>query len=325
MKRMNDCMGNKRVLITGGAGFIGSHLAKRLLNTGNDVTILDNLTTGESNNIPSGADFINCDISKKKTYKTLTGREFSHVLHLAAQSSGEISNEKPDLDLEVNTLGTLLLLRWCIKHNIPHFIYASSMAVYGDTDKNPISETDPCSPLSFYGISKFSSEQYIHHFSKKGLNTTIFRMFSVYGPGQNMSNLKQGMVSIFMAYLMENEEIWVKGSKDRFRDFIYIDDVVDAWVSAMDQPAAYGKTYNLATGKKTFVHQLINQEIKTFNLNPETYPVKYEGTTPADQFGLYADVSKIRSELNWYPKTDLKTGLALMADWVRDKYSVDRL
>ncbi len=239
-----------RVLITGGAGFIGSHLAKRLLDTGYNVTILDNLTTGETDNIPSRADFIHGDISKKKIYKALTGRKFSHVLHLAAQSSGEISDERPELDLEVNTLGTLLLLRWCLKNKIPRFIYASSMAVYGDTLKNPVSETDPCNPLSFYGISKFSSEQYIRHFSKKGLNTTIFRMFSVYGPGQNMSNLKQGMASIFMAYLIKNEEIWVKGSKDRFRDFIYIDDVVDAWLSAMDQPVAYGKTYNLATGEK---------------------------------------------------------------------------
>lgn len=177
---------------------------------------------------------------------------------------------------------------------------------------------DPCHPLSFYGISKFSSEQYIHHFSNKGLNTTVFRMFSVYGPGQNMGNLKQGMVSIFMAYLIKNEEIWVKGSKDRYRDFTYIDDVVDAWVSAMDNPATYGQTYNLATGKKTFVYQLINEEMKSFNLNPDTYPVKYEGSTPADQFGLFADITKIRSDLNWSPKTDLKTGLAHTVDWIRE-------
>jgi len=309
-------MGGK-ILITGGAGFIGSHLAKRLLDTGYEVAIIDNLSTGNASNIPSSADFIESDISKKKTYKTISGQKFSYVLHLAAQSSGEISDEKPELDLEVNTLGTLLLLRWCMKERISRFLYASSMAVYGNALKNPVTELDPCHPLSFYGISKFSSEQYIHHFSNKGLNTTVFRMFSVYGPGQNMGNLKQGMISIFMAYLMKNEEIWVKGSKDRFRDFIYIDDVIDAWISAMDNPATYGQTYNLATGKKTFIHQLINEEIKSFNLNPDTYPVKYEGSTPADQFGLFADITKIRSDLDWVPKTDLKTGLTHMADWVR--------
>ena len=111
----------------------------------------------------------------------------------------------------------------------------------------------------------------------------------------------------------------MKGSRYRFRDFIYIDDVVDAWVMAIDKPVTFGKTYNLATGKKTFVHQLINKEIKTFNLDPMTYPVKYEGTTPSDQFGLYADVSKIQLDLNWHPKTNLKTGLARMADWAAKK------
>ena len=309
----------RNVLITGGAGFIGSHIAKRLLTTGYDVTILDNLTTGDIANIPNGATFIDCDIAKKKTYRLLNGEKFSHVLHLAAQSSGEISDEKPELDLEVNTLGTLLLLRWCMKEKIPRFLYASSMAVYGTAEKNPVMETDPCHPLSFYGISKFSSEQYIRHFSNKGLNTTIFRMFSVYGPGQNMSNLKQGMVSIFLAYLMKKEEIWVKGSGDRFRDFTYIDDVVDAWIAALDNPASYGQTYNLATGRKTFVRELINEEIKCCHLNPDTYPVRYEGSTPSDQFGLFADITKIRSDLHWSPKTDLKTGLEKMVDWIRQE------
>ncbi|HVN73475.1 MAG TPA: NAD-dependent epimerase/dehydratase family protein [Methanoregula sp.] len=308
------------VLVTGGAGFIGSHIARRLLDTGYDVTILDNMATGEEGKIPDGAKFIGCDISRKKTYRDLGDRTFSCVLHLAAQSSGEISNERPEFDLEVNTLGTLLLLRWCMKQKIPRFLYASSMAVYGDTEKNPVAETDPCAPLSFYGISKFASEQYIRHFAAKGLKTTIFRMFSVYGPGQNMANMKQGMVSIFMAYLMKNEEIWVKGSRDRFRDFVYIDDVAEAWIAAVDNPASYGKTYNLATGRKTHVHELITEEIKTFRQDPMTYPVRYEGTTPADQFGLYADITRIRSDLGWEPKTDLRIGLERMAGWVQKEF-----
>ena len=311
---------DRNVLITGGAGFIGSHLAKRLLDDGYEVTVIDNLATGHAANIPRGADFIESDIARETTYTRMTGQKFSHVLHLAAQSSGEISEEKPELDLQVNTLGTLLLLRWCKKERISRFLYASSMAVYGNTQKIPVKETDPCHPLSFYGISKFSGEQYIHHFSGQGINTTVFRMFSVYGPGQDMGNLKQGMVSIFMAYLMNNEEILVKGNKDRFRDFIYISDVVDAWTAAMDNPAAYGQTYNLATGKKTYVHELITEEIRSFNLDPDTYPVKYEGSTPSDQFGLFADITKLRSDLPWSPKTDLKTGLSRMAGWVRERY-----
>jgi len=277
----------KNVLITGGAGFIGSHIARRLISLNHTVTIIDNLSTGDEENIPTGADFIEADISKKKTYSFLSAKKFDAVLHLAAQSSGEVSNEKPDSDLKVNTLSTLLLLKWCAKNKIPRFMYASSMAVYGNPLHNPVSENEVCRPLSFYGISKMSSEHYIQHFSRQGLATTCFRMFSVYGPGQNMANMKQGMVSIFLTYLLKGEKIWVKGSGDRFRDFMYIDDVVDVWCSAIDNERTYGKIYNLATGKKTLVRKLVENEMTLFGVNPHTYPVKYKGITPADQFGLY--------------------------------------
>nr|WP_321351998.1 NAD-dependent epimerase/dehydratase family protein [uncultured Methanoregula sp.] len=307
----------KHILITGGAGFIGSHLAKRCLHAGYDVTIVDNLSTGEPANIPQGVNFIDADISSPEWLDPLKQKPVHAVLHLAAQSSGEVSDEHPDLDLKVNTLGTLLLLKWCLENHVNHFLYASSMAVYGNVEHNPVHEDVYCYPLSFYGISKYTSEQYIRHFSKKGLNTTCFRMFSVYGPGQNMKNMKQGMVSIFLAYLMNNEPVHVKGSKERFRDFIYIDDVVDAWLLALDNPKAFGKTYNLATGRKTLVGTLVDEEILAFGLNRKTYPVKYEGNTPADQFGLYADISRIRKDLNWEPQISLPEGLKKMVSWLK--------
>lgn len=313
-------MTRKKVIITGGAGFIGSHIARRLRDTGYDVVIIDNLVTGNINNIPHEVEFIEGDISKKKLIGSLPRKDVYAVLHLAAQSSGEISHEIPQLDLKVNTLGTLLLLQWCLKHCIPRFVYASSMAIYGDVTHNPVLETHPCNPLSFYGISKLSSEQYVQHFARGGLNTTCFRMFSVYGPGQNMTNMKQGMVSIFLAYLMREEEIWVKGSKDRFRDFIYIDDVVDVWCSALENKKTYGKIYNLATGIKTTVGYLVHQEIELFGKDPKKYPVKFEGSTPADQFGLYADISLLNKDLSWKPKVSLENGLKRMISWVKKEY-----
>ena len=312
----------KKVLITGGAGFIGSHIAKRLQETGYEVIVIDNLITGNTNNIPKGVKFIEGDISKQKVISSLPHKDIFAVLHLAAQSSGEISQEKPDFDLKVNTLGTLLLLKWCREHDVPRFIYASSMAVYGDTLHNPVSENITCNPLSFYGISKLSSEHYIQHFTREGLATTCFRMFSVYGPGQNMTNMKQGMASIFLAFLLKGEEIWVKGSKDRFRDFIYIDDVVDVWCSSLKNEKTYGKIYNLATGKKTFVRELVEKEVKYFGFDPETYPVKYEGSTPADQFGLYADISALKQDLNWGPGVSLDNGLKNMISWVKKEYRI---
>lgn len=310
----------KKILITGGAGFIGSHLAKRCIDGGDSVTIVDNLSSGDISNVPEDAECIIGDISEKKTYRTLlAGRKFDCVLHLAAQSSGEISDERPDLDLRSNTLGTLLLLQWCKKQDVPRFLYASSMAVYGNPQKVPVSEATPPAPLSFYGISKMAAEHYIFSYSGKGLQTTVFRMFSVYGPGQDLNNLKQGMVSIFLAYLLKNEPVWVRGSRDRFRDFIYIDDVADAWYKSISNKKTYGKTYNLATGRKTFVHELIREEILSLGLDPDIYPVRYEGFTPADQFGLYADIGRIRKDLDWKPRYSLKDGLALMARWAKGR------
>ncbi|MGE5832790.1 MAG: NAD-dependent epimerase/dehydratase family protein, partial [Methanomicrobiales archaeon] len=260
-----EAAGRKRhLLVTGGAGFIGSHLARRCLSLGHEVTVIDNLATGQRGNVPPGAAFIEGDISDEATLDRIPPGRIDAVLHLAAQSSGEISDERPDLDLRVNTLGTLLLLSFCRRRGIPRFLYASSMAVYGDPPRNPVSEEVPCHPLSFYGISKRASELYIDHFGRAGLATTCFRMFSVYGPGQDLSNLKQGMVSIFLAYLLEGKPIHVKGSGDRFRDFVYIDDVVEAWIRALDQPATYGKVYNLATGVRTLVRELVREEIRAF-------------------------------------------------------------
>jgi len=310
----------KEILLTGGAGFIGSHLAKRLLSCGHEVTIVDNLSTGDMGNLPPNATFVKADISQKGVFNKIPKKKYDAVLHLAAQSSGEISNEKPELDLKVNALSTLLLLNWCIKSHVPRFVYASSMAVYGDAAKSPVSEDDICQPLSFYGISKLSSEQYVQHFSKEGLATTCFRMFSVYGPGQNMANMKQGMASIFLAYLLKGEQIWVKGSGDRFRDFIFIDDVVDAWCISLDNPCTHGKIYNLATGRKTLVHELVEKEISICGFDPVSYPVKYEGFTPADQFGLYADISHLKKDIGWEPRINLDEGLKRMFSWAKKKY-----
>lgn len=308
---------HKKILVTGGAGFIGSNIARRCILDGHDVVIVDNLSTGKAENIPDACTFIEMDISQEKDYEKLVEMEFDAILHLAAQSSGEISDEKPQMDLLVNSLGTLLLLKWAKKKNIKRFIYASSMAVYGTPKTIPVPETENCQPLSFYGISKLTGEHYVQHFSNDGLETTIFRMFSVYGPGQNMENLKQGMVSIFMAYLLKKETVIVKGSKDRFRDFIYIDDVVDAWLSALNDSKSFGKIYNLGTGMKTRVEELICEEIEAFGLD-SNYPVDYKGTTPSDQFGLYSNISKIKNDIGWNPKFTLNRGLNIMIKWVKN-------
>jgi UDP-glucose 4-epimerase len=305
------------VLITGGAGFIGSALARALIAQGTGVCVVDNLSTGKRENIPPDAEFLQLDVSDPGFIEHLPGRQFAAVCHLAAQSSGELSGHDPLYDVRTNALATLLLSRWCARRGIRRFVYASSMAIYGNPTHLPVSESQPCVPMSFYGISKWASENYLRLAERDGLSSTSLRMFSVYGPGQNMQNLKQGMASIFMAYVARGVEVPVTGSLRRFRDFVYVDDVVEAWLSALALASTPSAAYNVGSGQPVTVRGLLDELLKAMRL-PSDYPVAERAGSAADQFGLYADVQLIQRDLGWRADTPLATGLGLMADWVRN-------
>lgn len=305
----------RNALVTGGAGFIGSHLSRRLLEDGWNVTILDNLSTGYRDNIPEGAEFYDVDISNEDFISKLPNTQYDVVFHLAAQSSGEISFDDSIYDFKTNSLSTLVLLDWCLKNNINRFIYTSSMSIYGDQDVQPVKTNFCPSPKSFYGAGKLASESYVNLYSQMGINTTSLRLFNVYGPGQNMNNLRQGMVSIYMAYILKNQEILVKGSPDRYRDLVYIDDVVEAYIRCLDRPETYGKTYNVATGMKTTVKDLLNAELNAFGYDISKYPIKYGDSTPGDTFGISADMLTTKNDLCWEPRTTLDEGLKKMVKW----------
>ena len=307
----------QNILVTGGAGFIGSCLSSRLIDEGYNVVVIDNLSTGFESNIPQKAEFVKLDISNEDFLKKLPEIRFDYVFHLAAQSSGEVSFEDPAYDVKTNVMGTLLLLNWFMEKRIKRFIYTSSMSIYGDNQDLPVKETAPPRPLSFYGVGKLASEKYTDIFIKKGLPVTILRLFNVYGPGQNMRNLKQGMVSIYMAYIAKDEPILVKGSRDRFRDFIYIDDVVDAFVRTAFSEKAANKTFNVGIGKQTFVWQLLDEITKAFGYKIGDYPIQFKGSTPGDQIGIYADISKIKRYLSWEPKVELADGIVKMVEWLK--------
>ncbi len=306
-------------LVTGGAGFIGSHLAVRLIREGWRVYIVDNLSTGFESNIPKGAEFIFLDISREDFTNSLPDVQMDAVFHFAAQSSGEISFDNPCYDLKTNCLSTLLLLEWSLKRNVKHFLFTSSMSIYGDQEVQPVREDAMPNPNSFYGVGKLASESYLNIYSKLGLKTTSLRLFNVYGPGQNMKNLRQGMVSIYMAYILQNREVIVKGAPDRYRDLIYIDDVVDAYCTALFNPAAFGKSFNVATGVKTTVQELIDMEISTFGFDPKSYPVSYTDGTPGDTFGIVADVAAIKNDIGWSAKVPIADGLERMIQWAKQQ------
>ena len=201
----------KNFLITGAAGFIGSALARKLVKN-NNVTTIDNLSTGFESNIPKGVNFINGDCSDIETINKLNNQKFDCIFHIAGQSSGEISFENPAYDLKTNTLSTLLLLNYAKKNKCKKFIYASTMSVYGDQKEEKANESMYCNPKSFYAVGKLASENYCKIYSSKNLNITCLRLFNVYGPGQNMKNLKQGMVSIYLEQIFNKKELIVKGS-----------------------------------------------------------------------------------------------------------------
>ncbi len=292
-----------KVLITGVAGFIGSHLADFFLKSNIKVIGVDDLSIGKEKNVPEGVEFYKFDLSDKNKMSILPN-DCQIILHLAGQSSGEMSFDDPVLDLKKNTQTTLNLINYGIENKSQKFVYASSMSIYGETPDKAIKEDFHLSPLSCYGVSKLASENYLKVFSNK-LPYVSLRMFNVYGFGQDLNNLKQGMVSIFLSQAITDNKIIVKGNLNRFRDFIYIDDVIKIWYEASKNRTVSNCAINVGTGIKTSVSKLLNiilLELKNREI------IQKQGTT-GDQYGIYADVTKLRKTLYKSQFTCLETGI----------------
>jgi UDP-glucose 4-epimerase len=303
----------KKVLITGVAGFIGSHVARRFLAERYQVIGVDDLSGGKLGNVPLGIDFIKGDLALTETIRQIpTGCE--RILHLAGQSSGEISFDDPVADLQKNTISTLNLIRYGIANKVERIVYASSMSVYGSVPDEPISERQDPRPLSCYGVGKLASEGYLRVY-KDQLPFVALRMFNVYGPGQDLSNLRQGMASIYLAQAFDKGQIEVKGSTNRFRDFVYIDDVVEAWWRAASYPSALNQVLNLGTGRKTTVGELLGKVCA--NVPGSEFFV--QGSTPGDQTGIFADVHRLEEILGLNKFTKLDAGLPIFVSWAREQ------
>jgi UDP-glucose 4-epimerase len=307
---------NKFVLITGAAGFIGSMVAKSFLDKGFKVLSIDNFSTGLRSNIPNGVDMIEGDVGDKNIIKELLNYEIDGIIHIAGQSSGQISFENPIYDLKTNALSTLLLLKYAITSGIKKFLYASSMSVYGNMTHFPVREDSITAPESIYAVGKLASEQYLRIFSQKGICTTALRLFNVYGPGQNLSNLKQGMLSIYLAQALYSKEVIVTGTIDRFRDFVYIDDVVEAFslLYFMDQQNPFS-LYNVCSGKPKTVDELL-QKIE-YAIGSKLKIRIIDGII-GDQFGIYGDFSHLNQDTGWQPRTSFTSGLNNMIVWAKN-------
>ena len=278
-----------KVLVTGGAGFIGSHLVNRILKEKKyKVLVVDNLK--KKGGLPffhSEAKFYKGDILKKKTLNVIKKWKPKIIFHLAAQSAGESSYENPLEDYTINGYGTFLLAKLAREINCKKFIYTSSVAIYG-SNKKTLTENSNIQPDSLYGISKYAGEMFLNQLLKNSQTRTyIFRLFNTFGPGENLLNLKKGMVSIYSNYVWKKKPIIVKGSLKRFRNFVYVEDCVKVLFSSINNKKLNKfEIINLSSGKKVYIKNLIKIITKVNNFS--NYKVISQPGTPGDSFGTHS-------------------------------------
>jgi UDP-glucose 4-epimerase len=294
-----------RILLTGGAGFIGSHVADHLLERGHEVAVVDDLSTGKRGNVPDGAEFYETDI---RNGCTRVFEEFvpEALCHQAAQMDVRRSVRKPDFDAEVNVLGTVRLLENCTRHGVGRVVFASTGgAVYGEQDVFPATENHPQYPVSPYGVSKLAGERYLHFYHNQyGFPYAALRYANVYGPRQDPHG-EAGVVAIFCGNMVAEKPSTINGTGVQTRDYVYVDDVARANVLALEENLLPG-AYNIGTGIETSVNDLYEllQNISDNGLPPRHGPGK-----PGEQLRSCVDHSKAARLLGWRAEMSLADGL----------------
>ncbi|WP_455242073.1 SDR family oxidoreductase [Petrachloros mirabilis] len=304
-----------KVLVTGGAGFIGSHLVDRLVQEGHEVIIVDNLVTGKRRNINKAARFYKLDIQSWRLERVFRNERPNIVMHLAAQMDVRKSVEDPMFDAQVNVLGTLNVLQQAVKHGVRKVVFSSSGgAIYGEQDVFPAPESHPTRPMSPYGLSKLCGEQYLSYFQRaSGLQMVSLRYANVYGPRQDPEG-EAGVVAIFIQKMLHNEQAVINGNGRQTRDFVYVDDVVEANLAMMGQETQ--GTYNVGTGLETSVNDLFRILVEhTGTTCKEVHGPAKKG----EQARSCIDNSKLRLELAWEPRTGLSEGLKKTVEYFRER------
>ncbi len=303
-------------LVTGGAGFIGSHVCRQLLERGWQVRVLDNLSMGKRENVPDGAQLIVGDVRDPDTVrKTIAGVDV--LFHLAAVVSIRMSVDEFYNDAEVNLLGTLNLLQACAERGIGKFVYASSMAVYADSPSPvPIAEDYDLSPISPYGIAKLASESYVLQVGKQFLfDTVALRYFNTYGAGQTFTPYV-GVITIFIRRLLSGQSPIIFGDGEQRRDFVHVEDVASATVAAAEQNVS-GTVINVGTGTSTSVNQIA--AMLRAKIMPDITPM-HEAAQPGELRNSIADIGRARQLLGYEPKRRLETDLDEVIAWNKERW-----
>jgi UDP-glucose 4-epimerase len=298
-----------RVLVTGGAGFIGSHVAEVLLAGGHEVAVVDDLSRGRRENVPEGAAFYEADV-RSGCEEVFEEFEPEAVSHQAAQVDVRRSVAEPVLDLEVNAGGTVRLLENCVRHGVGRFVLASTGgAIYGEQREFPAPEDHPEYPISPYGVSKLAAERYLHCFEAQyGLPYVALRYANVYGPRQDPHG-EAGVVAIFASRLAAGEACTINGTGEQTRDYVYVGDVARANALALENGVPDGipsGAYNVGTGIETSVNELYETmaELSGRALRAQHGPAK-----PGEQPRSAVDPAKAARVLGWRPEVGLRKGL----------------
>lgn len=303
-----------KILITGGAGFIGSHIVDACVNKGWQVVVVDNLITGKKENLNPKSKFYNVDITDFKKLEEIFKKEKPEIVnHHAAQIDVRKSVANPQYDAEVNIIGSLNLLELSVRYGVKKFIFASSGGtIYGECQgKKPPKESSPVAPESPYGCAKLAVEYYMGYYDKVyGLKTVSLRYSNVYGPRQDPFG-EAGVVAIFTNRMLKKDKVFIYGDGEQLRDFIYVEDVVTANLTCMTKEVV-SKIYNIGTQKATSVNTLFRILSKLTDYNEK--PI-YNPPRKGELFKSYLDISKAKKELSWQPKVKLQDGLRKVVEY----------
>jgi UDP-glucose 4-epimerase len=303
-----------KVLVTGGAGFIGSHLVDRLLQEGYEVVVVDNLASGKRRNVNREAEFYKLDIQSSRLENVFRRERPAMVMHLAAQIDVRKSVDDPVFDAQVNILGLLSVLQAAVRHGTRKVVFASSGgAIYGEQEKFPAPESHITQPLSPYGIGKLTGEHYLSYYQRvSGIQCVSLRYANVYGPRQDPHG-EAGVVAIFVQKMLNGEQPVINGNGRQTRDFVFVEDVVEANLAVMAKEVT--GTYNVGTGRETSVNDLFRMlaELTASGMKELHGPAK-----KGEQMRSVIDAARIRQDLSWDSRTTLQEGLKRTVDYFRE-------